>query len=166
MAAHDLWGKLRGQPLWKLWGLSLDRLPPSDYTIGIDSLDGMLSKLAEMPGFPVYKIKLGGPQDVEIVAALRRSTDAAFRVDVNCGWTAAETLAKASSLAALGVELIEQPLPPAQWDDMQKLFAHSPLPLVADESCRTLADVERCAGCFHGVNVKLAKCGGLAPRGG
>ena len=142
------WGKLRNEPLWKLWGLRIDRLPPSDYTIGIDSPDVMLSKLAQMPGFPVYKIKLGGPQDLEVVAALRRHTDAAFRVDVNCGWTAAETLAKAPTLAALGVELIEQPLPPEQWDDMQKVFARSPLPLLADESCRGLADVERCAGVF------------------
>ena len=163
VAAHDLWGKLRGQPLWKLWGMRIDRLPPSDYTIGIDSPNVMLSKLAEMPDFPVYKIKLGGPQDLEIVASLRRRTDAVFRVDVNCGWTAAETLAKAPTLAALGVELIEQPLPPAQWDDMQKVFARSPLPLLADESCRELANVERCAGVFHGVNVKLAKCGGLVP---
>ena len=80
VAAHDLWGKLRQEPLWKLWGLRIDRLPPSDYTIGIDSPEVMLSKLAEMPGFPVYKIKLGGPQDLEVVAALRRHTDAAFRV--------------------------------------------------------------------------------------
>jgi L-alanine-DL-glutamate epimerase-like enolase superfamily enzyme len=163
VAAHDLWGKLRGQPLWQLWGLRIDRLPPSDYTLGIDSPEAMLSKLAEMPGFPVYKIKLGGPQDLEIVAALRRRSEAIFRVDVNCGWTAAETIAKAAALAALGVELIEQPLPPTHWDEMQKVFTRSPLPLVADESCRSLADMERCAGCFHGVNVKLAKCGGLAP---
>ena len=163
VAAHDLWGKLRGAPVWKLWGLALDRVPPSDYTIGIDAVEVMLAKLAEMPGFPVYKIKLGTPEDLEVLAALRRHSDAVFRVDVNGGWTAQQTIALIPALAALGVELIEQPLPPEQDDEMRPVFAASPLALLADESCRGPADVDRCAGRFHGINIKLAKCGGLTP---
>jgi L-alanine-DL-glutamate epimerase-like enolase superfamily enzyme len=163
VAVHDLWGKQRGQPLWKLWGLSADRAPPSDYTIGIDTIGVMLAKLAERPDFPVYKIKLGAPGDLDALRTLRRHSDAPFRVDVNGGWTAEQAIARGPELASLGVELIEQPLPPEQWEPMRRVFARSALPLVADESCRGLSDVDRSAGCFHGINVKLAKCGGLTP---
>jgi len=163
MAAHDLWGKLRGQPLWKLWGLSLDRCPKTDYTIGIDTIEAMVAKMEERAGWPIYKIKLGTPQDIEIVRALRRHTDAVLRVDANCAWNVEETLRNAAALAELGVEFIEQPLPPDDWAGMARLRGRSALPLVADESCQVEADVDRCAGLFHGVNVKLVKCGGLTP---
>lgn len=163
MAAHDLWGKLRSQPVWKLWGLNLDRLPPTDVTIGIDAIDVMVAKLHEFPAWPVYKIKLGTPHDVEIVQALRQHTPALFRVDANCAWDAETTLRNAAALQPLGVEFIEQPLPPDDWDGMQRVFATCPLPIIADESCRTETDVDRCAACFHGINVKLIKCGGLTP---
>jgi L-alanine-DL-glutamate epimerase-like enolase superfamily enzyme len=84
-AAHDLWGKLRGQAVHELWGLQTDRLPVSSYTLGIDSLDRMVEKLREMPGWPAYKIKLGTPHDVEIVRTIRRHTPATLRVDANAG---------------------------------------------------------------------------------
>ena len=162
-AAWDLCGKLRGEPVWKLWGLSLDRVPPSDYTIGIDAIDVMVAKLREFPGWPVYKVKLGTDDDVEIVRQLRRHTDAAFRVDANCAWTAEQTLRMAEALGPLGVEFIEQPLPPAEHGQMPELFRRSALPLVADESCQVEADVDRCFEHFHGINIKLVKCGGLTP---
>lgn len=162
-AAHDLWGKLRGQPVCKLWGLNTDRLPLTDFTIGIDSIEQMVAKMQEMPGWPIYKIKLGTHHDLEIVTQLRRHTDALFRVDANCGWTADETIANSRALAGLGVEFIEQPLPADRWDDMRRVYAESALPVVADESCQVPADVARCAGHFHGINIKLVKCGGLTP---
>lgn len=162
-AAHDLWGKLRGQPVWKLWGLDCQAGPPSDYTIGIDTIDVMVAKMKEFPGWPVYKIKLGTPHDVDIIRALRQHTQAVFRVDANAGWTPEETLRKAPALKALGVEFIEQPLPPEDWTGMRKIFRRCALPLIADESCLAEPDVDRCAGCFHGVNIKLVKCGGLTP---
>jgi L-alanine-DL-glutamate epimerase-like enolase superfamily enzyme len=162
-AAWDLWGKLQGQPVWRLWGLSLQACPPSDYTIGIDAIDVMVGKLREYSGWPVYKIKLGTPDDLAIVRALRAETGAVFRVDANCAWRAAEALRKAAALKDLGVELVEQPLPPDRWDDMADLFERSPLPLVADESCQVEDDVDRCAERFHGINIKLVKCGGLTP---
>src|SRR5690606_17799590 len=89
-AAHDLWGKLRGKPVYRLWGLEPTG-PDSNFTIGIDSIEGMVAKLEEMPGWPVYKIKLGTPEDIEIVKALRQHTTATFRVDANCGWGVDET---------------------------------------------------------------------------
>src|SRR5688572_28565607 len=100
-AAHDLWGKQRGQPVNKLWGLSLNNCPASDYTIGIDPIDHMVMKLNEFPGWPVYKIKLGTAHDLEIIAELRKHTDATFRADANCGWTVDQTLQNARELAKL-----------------------------------------------------------------
>ena len=163
MACHDLWGKVRQAPVWKLWGLSLDKLPPTDYTIGIDTIDRMVAKLQEFAGWPVYKIKLGTPDDLEIVRTLRRHTDAVFRVDANCGWSVGQSIANSSALGELGVELIEQPLPADDWQGMAEVFRHSALPIIADESCQIESDVERCAGCFHGINMKLVKCGGMTP---
>jgi L-alanine-DL-glutamate epimerase-like enolase superfamily enzyme len=162
-AAHDLWGKRRGQPVWKLWGLDCETGPPTDYTIGIDPINVMVAKMQELPGWPIYKIKLGTPHDIEIVQTLRRHTTAVFRVDANGGWTVAETLRNAPQLKELGVEFIEQPVPPADWSGMKEVFARSALPLVADEAWRVESDVDRCRECFHGINIKLPKCGGLTP---
>ena len=163
IAAHDLWGKQRGEPVWKAWGLDIAEGPVSNFTIGLDTLDVMVAKLREAEGWPVYKIKLGGPDDLAVMRELRRHTSAPFRVDANTGWTAAQTLAFAPELAALGVEFIEQPLPVAAWAEMEWLHRACVLPLVADESCQSLADVERCATCFSGINIKLTKAGGLTP---
>jgi L-alanine-DL-glutamate epimerase-like enolase superfamily enzyme len=162
MAIHDLWGKLRGAPVYKLWGLSTDKIPSSDYTLGIDTPEKMVAKLNEMPGWPVYKIKLGTADDLTIVRELRKHTDALFRVDANCGWTAEQTIEFAPVLKELGVEFIEQPLPPEDVDGARRAFAKSALPLIADENCIVESDVDRCAGAFHGINIKLTKCGGLA----
>lgn len=161
-AAHDLWGKLRGQPVYRLWGLEPVG-PPSNFTIGIDSIEGMVAKLEEMPGWPVYKIKLGTKEDIEIVRALRQYTDARFRVDANCGWGVEETIRNSQELAKLNVEFIEQPLPAAEWDGARRVYEGSALPIVADESCIVEADVDKCRGHFHGINIKLTKCGGLTP---
>jgi L-alanine-DL-glutamate epimerase-like enolase superfamily enzyme len=162
-AAHDLWGKQLGQPVYRLWGLTNDRIPPSNYTIGIDSIEKMVEKLKEFPGWPVYKVKLGTPKDLEIVQALREHTAATFRVDANCGWTAEQTIRNSRELKKLNVEFIEQPLPADRWDDMRRVMQESELPVIADESCVVEGDVDRCAGHFHGINIKLVKCGGLTP---
>jgi L-alanine-DL-glutamate epimerase-like enolase superfamily enzyme len=161
-AIHDLWGKLRGAPVYKLWGLSTDKIPISDYTLGIDTPEIMVAKLKEMPGWPVYKIKLGTADDLGIIRELRRHTDARFRVDANCGWTAEQTIEFAPVLKQMNVEFIEQPLPPEDVEGARRAFEGSALPLIADENCITEEDVDRCAGRFHGINIKLVKCGGLA----
>lgn len=164
LAAYDLFGKLTQRPTYQLLGLSWERIPPSSYTIGIDSTDKMVAKLCEQPGWPVYKIKLGTPHDVDIVRQLRSHTDATLRVDANCGWTADQTLANAPLLKELGVEFIEQPLAASAADeDHQRVFGESALPIIADESCLRESDVEKCHQRFHGINVKLCKCGGLTP---
>lgn len=162
-AAHDLWGKLRGAPVWKLWGLELKNLPFSDYTIGIDPIEKMVAKMKEFDGWPIYKIKLGTDQDLEIVRELRRHTDAIFRIDANTAWTAEQTIAYAPELKKLGVEFLEQPLKAGDWDGMRRVYKESVLPVIADESCLVEEDVPKCAGFFHGINVKLTKAGGLTP---
>ncbi|MBP85587.1 MAG: dipeptide epimerase [Planctomycetaceae bacterium] len=162
-AAHDLWGKKQGKQVYELWGLSTDNLPVTNYTIGIDNIETMVAKMQEFPAWPVYKIKLGTSNDLEIVRALREHTDSVFRVDANCGWSADETVCNSRELAQLNVEFIEQPLPADRWDDMRRVRAESALPVIADESCIVESDVPRCVDHFHGINIKLVKCGGLTP---
>jgi L-alanine-DL-glutamate epimerase-like enolase superfamily enzyme len=162
MAGWDLYGQLRGQPLYKLWHLDPAIAPLTDYTIGIDTIEKMVEKMKEFP-WPIYKIKLGTAQDLDIVAALRRHTDSILRVDANSGWTLPEALEKIPHLAKLGVEFVEQPLPKEDREGMRVLFRESPLPLVADESCVREEDVDACAGLFHGINIKLTKCSGITP---
>jgi L-alanine-DL-glutamate epimerase-like enolase superfamily enzyme len=163
LAAHDLWGKLRGAPVWRLWGQSLDNLPLSNYSIGLDPIEKMIAKLKEFEGWPVYKIKLGTDHDLDIVRALRANTNAVFRIDANTAWSAEQTIAFAPELKSLGVEFIEQPLKRDDWEGMAKVKAHCVLPVMADESCLTEEDVERCADVFDGINIKLCKAGGLTP---
>jgi len=164
MAAHDWHGKRLGKPTWQVWGLQWQDVPPSSYTIGIDDLDTMVAKLEEQPGWAIYKIKLGTPHDLDIVRRLRQVTDATFRVDANCAWTAAQTIEYSSVLADLGVQFIEQPLSPsASAEDKRAVFASSALPIIADEDCQVPTDVAACQPYFHGVNVKICKCGGLTP---
>ena len=163
IAAHDLWGKMRGQPVWRAWDLRLENLPVSNFTIGLDSIEVMVAKMEEAAEWPVFKIKLGGRDDLVTMRELRRHTTAPFRVDANTGWTADQAIAYAPELKELGVEFVEQPLPAGDWEGMARVYRESVLPVIADESCQTEADVERCAQCFHGINLKLTKAGGLTP---
>ncbi|MBO3096651.1 dipeptide epimerase [Gelidibacter pelagius] len=162
LAYNDLYARKEGKKLYELWDYDISNNPLTDYTIGIDTIEKMVSKMKELP-WPIYKIKLGSDRDIEIITELRKHTDAVFRVDANCGWTADETIANAKALKELGVEFIEQPLPADDWEGHKKVFEHSVLPIIADESCQVEADVEKCYQHFHGVNVKLTKCGGLTP---
>jgi L-alanine-DL-glutamate epimerase-like enolase superfamily enzyme len=162
MAAWDLYGKMKRQPLYKIWNTNFDNTPLCDYTIGIDTIENMVAKMKAMP-WPIYKIKVGTPDDIATIEALRANTDAVFRVDANAGWTLEEALEKIPVLQKLGVELVEQPLPKDDWEGMRKLYEASPLPLFADESCVSEHDVAKCAGHFHGINIKLTKCSGITP---
>ncbi|WP_341843508.1 dipeptide epimerase [Chitinophaga caseinilytica] len=162
LAAHDLHAQQLGKKLYEVWHLDPSSNPMTDYTIGIDTVENMVRKLQEFP-WPIYKIKLGTKDDIAIIRELRRHTDAVFRVDANCAWGVDETLRNAEAFRSLGVEFIEQPMPAADWDGMKKVFEQSALPLIADESCIVEQDVARCHGYFHGINIKLTKCGGITP---
>lgn len=160
IAYNDLYARKKGKKLYELWGYSTDNNPKTDYTIGIDSIEKMVSKMKELP-WPIYKIKLGTKEDIAIVTELRKHTDAIFRIDANCGWTVPETINNAIELKKLGVEFLEQPLKADNWEGHATVFKNSVLPIIADESCIIEEDVAKCHNHFHGVNVKLVKCGGL-----
>lgn len=160
IAYNDLYARKKGKKLYDLWGYSIDNNPKTDYTIGIDSIEKMVSKMKELP-WPIYKIKLGTKEDIAIVTELRKHTDAIFRIDANCGWTVSEAINNAIELKKLGVEFLEQPLKADNWEGHAEVFKHSVLPIIADESCIIEEDVAKCHNHFHGVNVKLVKCGGL-----
>lgn len=162
MAAWDLFGKWKGKALHQLWKVNPARFPLTDYTIGIDTVDKMVAKMKEKP-WPIYKVKVGTDNDLEMVAALRKNTQSVIRVDANSGWTLDQAMDRIPKLREMGVELVEQPLAKEDWDGMKKLYAFSPLPLFADESCVSETDVAKCVGHFHGINIKLTKCSGITP---
>jgi len=162
MAGWDIYGKLKRKQLHELWGLDITAAPLTDFTIGIDSIEKMVAKMQEKP-WPIYKIKVGVPGDIEMVTALRKHSNAVLRVDANAGWTLEEALQKIPVLKELGVEFIEQPLAKDDWEGMKILYEKSPLPLIADESCVIEKDVEKCQHHFHGINIKLTKCSGITP---
>jgi L-alanine-DL-glutamate epimerase-like enolase superfamily enzyme len=162
MAGWDLYGKMKRKPLKNFWQPATPLAPITDYTIGIDTIEKMVQKLKDKP-WPIYKIKLGTDNDLGIMQALRQHTDSLFRIDANAAWTKEEALEKIIAFRDLGVEFIEQPLAKDDWEGMKWLYERSPLPLYADESCVAESDVEKCAGHFHGINIKLTKCSGITP---
>lgn len=161
MALHDLVGQRLASPLYRLWGLDPAQVPPTSYTIGLASPDEMHRKTAAVEGFQAIKVKLGTDQDRRLLEAVRRATTAPIRVDANAAWTVDQTLKNLPWLQDLGVELIEQPLPCDDLDGMRRVTDASPLPIICDESARTPEDVVHLRGACHGINIKLAKCGGL-----
>lgn len=162
IAAWDIYGKMKGKQLHQLWNLDISKNPLTDITIGIDTIENMVAKMKETP-WPIYKIKLGTDKDVSIIEELRKHTDAVFRIDANAAWKAEDALKKIKIFQNLNVEVIEQPLAKDDWEGMKFLYENSPLPLIADESCVSEHDVEKCKGHFHGINIKLTKCSGITP---
>ena len=160
-ALHDWIGRRLGVPLWQLLGLSRD-LPPTSYTIGIDSLEGTHDRARRAREFRVLKVKVGGAEDLERLAAVREESPVALRVDANEGWTLESARELLPALMELGVELIEQPFPADDLDSFRALRELRPRPpIVVDEGCHDLRDVATVAGYADAVNVKLAKAGGV-----
>jgi L-Ala-D/L-Glu epimerase / N-acetyl-D-glutamate racemase len=159
---HDLCGKLLGVSVWRLLGLPRTG-PPTSWTLGLGNPDETARK-AEKAGarFRRLKLKLGGRDglDVERVRAVRGVTEVPLQVDVNEYWSLDEALDSLPQLAELGVEYCEQPLP-AHDEGGVELKRRSPIPIYVDEDCHTLDDVAACAPIAHGINIKLAKSGGI-----
>jgi L-alanine-DL-glutamate epimerase-like enolase superfamily enzyme len=161
-AYSDLYTRKKGMKLYEYWKLKPNTSLQTSYTIGIDTIENMVLKMKDMP-WPIYKIKLGTKNDIQIVTELRKHSNSIFRIDANCGWTVNETIKNSVELQKLGVEFIEQPLPAENWKGAKIVLENSYLPIIADESCIKEDDIEKCLHHFHGVNIKLMKCGGLTP---
>src|SRR3954466_12028297 len=161
-ALHDLQGKLVARP-W-LRGRGRPRGgPPTSWTIWLGDPDDMGARAEKVRGrFKRLKLKLGARdgRDVERVRAVRDAVEVPLQVDVNEAWSLDEALDALPQLAELGVEYCEQPLPAGDPGGPQ-LKQASPIPIYVDEDCHTLADVAACAERAHGINIKLAKSGGI-----
>lgn len=162
MAAWDLFTKKQGKKLYEYLQLNPDKIPTTNFTIGIDTVEKMVAKMKEVD-WPIYKIKLGTNNDLEIVRELRKHTQSVFRIDANCAWTAEQAIRNSEELVKLGVEFMEQPLGKDDLEGMKEVFQYSKLPVMADESCIVESDVKKCHGLFHAINVKLVKAGGITP---
>ena len=161
-ALHDLCGKLTGRPVWQLLGLRRTG-PPTSWTIWLGDPDDMARRAEQVdPRFRRLKLKLGGRDglDVERVRQVRSVTDLPLMVDVNEYWELDEAIENIAALAGLGVEYVEQPLPAGDPGGPQ-LKREAALPVYVDEDCHTLADVVDCGERAHGINIKLAKSGGI-----
>ncbi|MBP6455839.1 MAG: dipeptide epimerase [Chitinophagaceae bacterium] len=162
MAFWNLHANMKNQKLHQLWNIDWHNNTLTDYTIGIDRIEKMIEKMKAHP-MPIYKIKLDESNAIDIIDALRKESTSVFRIDANASWSLDFTLQNQEKFKQLGVEFIEQPLAKDSWDDMKVLKEKSCLPYIADESCVTENDVEKCAEHFHGINIKLTKCGGITP---
>jgi L-alanine-DL-glutamate epimerase-like enolase superfamily enzyme len=160
-ALHDWIGRRLGVPVWRLLGLSR-RVPPTSYTISIDTLDGTRGRAHRARRYRSLKVKVGGPDDLARLEAVRAESTAPLRVDANEGWTLEQARELVPALVELGVELVEQPFPAEDLDSFRALRELSPRPpVVVDEGCHDLSDVAACAAYGDAINIKLAKCGGL-----
>jgi L-alanine-DL-glutamate epimerase-like enolase superfamily enzyme len=160
-ALHDLVGKRLDIPVFRMWGLDPCMAPKSTFTIGLDAPDRIRAKVKEADQYPILKVKLGTDHDVDILRAIREATDKEIRVDANCGWTVKRTLRMLPVLDEFGVTVLEQPLVPHDLDGLAAVTAQADIPVIADESCLTSVDIPPLVGKVDGINIKLAKCGGL-----
>jgi L-alanine-DL-glutamate epimerase-like enolase superfamily enzyme len=163
MAVHDLVGKRCGVPVYRLLGLNPQRAPVTSFTIAIDTPAEMARLAREAADYPILKIKLGTPEDVAIVRAIRDVSSATLRVDANAAWTPKQAVETITKLAPYGIEFVEQPVAAADLEGLRFVRERVPVPVIADESCVTPDDVARVAECADGINIKLMKCGGLRP---
>jgi L-alanine-DL-glutamate epimerase-like enolase superfamily enzyme len=160
-ALHDLCARQAGVPLYRLLGFRPTG-PPTSWTVWLGDPDDMARRAEAAGSFRRLKLKLGGRDglDVERVRAVRSVTEVPLQVDVNEYWSLDEAQDALPQLKALGVEYCEQPLPAGD-PGGPELRAASPVPIYVDEDCHTLADVAACAERAHGINIKLAKSGGV-----
>lgn len=162
MAGWDLWAQLNRKPLYALLGLQWKNIPLTDYTIGITDIAEIAERVKEKPS-PIYKLKVGSEHDLATLEALRNATAAHIRIDANEAWTLDQAKVILPHLERIGVELIEQPLHRDDEEGMKALKLLTHIPIIADEACQGEKDLARCLELYDGINIKLAKCGGITP---
>jgi|YelNatPaOPRAMG01_1025707.scaffolds.fasta_scaffold01156_31 L-alanine-DL-glutamate epimerase-like enolase superfamily enzyme len=162
MAILDWIGKNLKIPLYKFFGLDKSKTLSTTFSIGIDEVPVMQKTAQQAKDFRVLKIKVGTKDDKKIIEGIRAVTDRPLRVDANEGWKSKEeALEMINWLADKGVEFVEQPLPADRLEDYRWLKERVKIPIIADESVHKSHDIPALASAFHGINVKLMKCGGL-----
>jgi L-alanine-DL-glutamate epimerase-like enolase superfamily enzyme len=160
-ALLDLLARQKGQPAWKYLGLTNESVP-SSFTIGIDDLEIMREKTRAAAGYQILKVKVGTQNDEKILDMLRlEAPRARVRVDANTAWNARQTIDMLPMFEHYRIELIEQPVAADDYDGLKQITRVSPIPIIADESCRVADDVGKLEDRVHGVNIKLAKCGSI-----
>jgi len=162
IALHDLDGKIKQQPCWQILGSNPALMPVTSFTIGIDTPDVIIQKVKEAANCKVIKVKLGRDSDKELINTIRSVTSVPLYVDANQGWTdLQQSLDMCYWLHEQGVQLIEQPMLKTDPDSNAWLTERSPIPIIGDEAVQRLPDVEKAAGVYHGINVKLMKSAGM-----
>ncbi|HUR91402.1 MAG TPA: dipeptide epimerase [Gemmatimonadaceae bacterium] len=162
VALHDLAGRRAGLPVHELWGLDPAEAPLSSFTIPIADESVLFERVARAEEYPILKIKLGSGSELRVLEVVRRAAPhKTLRVDANAAWSREHAALMLPVLADHGVELLEQPLAAEDLEGLGELQSRTTIPVVADESCRVSDDVARLAGVVAGINIKLAKCGGL-----
>lgn len=163
LALWDLWGKISRQTTAQALWHEAAQPRVTAVTLSVSDANEMEERLREVAGFPIVKVKLDARADLTVLRRLHETGTPRLWVDANASWTPEQCLRLLPELKKAGVELVEQPLPPSLNSEMKNILRDSPLPLIADESCAVPEDVEKLAGLFSGINIKLVKCGGLTP---
>jgi L-alanine-DL-glutamate epimerase-like enolase superfamily enzyme len=162
MALYDLFGKIYEIPLYKLLGLSGIDTPYTSYTIGVDTIANVVKKVLAAKNYPIIKLKIGSKYDLDAIKAIRDVSDVTIRVDANAGWTAEQAVKMINALADYNIQFVEQPVAAHDFAGLQLVRENVSIPIIADESCVSLQDIHRLSECVDGVNIKLAKCGGIS----
>ncbi len=161
MALHDWIGKKLGLPVWRWLGLEPGTVPQSCVTLGMAPRAEMEEKLATVADFPILKVKLGSPGDIENLRFIRAHFSGRLQIDANASWTAHDAVRMLEAVAPLQIDLVEQPVARGDLDGLAFVRARSPIPVFADESAHRLHDIAQLAGRVDGVTLKLMKTGGL-----
>jgi L-Ala-D/L-Glu epimerase / N-acetyl-D-glutamate racemase len=161
MALYDLVGKILHVPVYKLLGLNPKHTPQTSFTLGIDTPENMAKKALLARDYPILKVKVGTKHDLDNLKAIREASSATIRVDANTAWTPKEAIRMINALAPYNIEFVEQPIAPRDLEGLRLIRENVSVPIIADESCVTIDDIPRLAGCVDGVNFKLMKSNGI-----
>jgi L-alanine-DL-glutamate epimerase-like enolase superfamily enzyme len=161
LALYDLAGKRLGVPVYRLLGLDPTAALRTSFTIGIADIEKTIAKVKEAAAFPILKVKVGGPDTLETLEAIRSCYRGSIRVDANEAWSPDEAVRMLREIERFDVEFCEQPIPAGHPEQLRFVRERVKLPIIVDEDSVVATDVPRLAGCIDGINIKLAKCGGI-----